>query len=87
MTGLVGSQTPGVLEAETSSRLGAGGRDRRASAADAAPIAHEGDGAAVDGAVQGQLGLGAEAGDNLIGGDGESSEREAVGRELVEEDG
>src|ERR1019366_4792023 len=43
-------------------QVGPGGRNRGASAADAADIANEGDGAAVNGAVQGQFGLGTETG-------------------------
>ena len=55
-------------------QVGRGGRNRGASASDAADVAHEGDGAPVNGAVQGQLRLGAEAGHDLIGGDGEGSQ-------------
>ena len=87
MTGLVGSQTPGVFGLRYVQQVWAGGRNCTASAADAASISHESDGLAVDGAVQGQLRLGGKAGDHLIGGDGESSQLPAVGGDVVEKDG
>src|SRR5208282_3608298 len=58
------------------------GRESRAAA-----VAHERDGLSVRGEVYGQLRFRTEAGDNLIGGNRQSIQQMAVGRDVVQEDG
>src|ERR1039458_6643104 len=63
------------------------GRNLTASTAYAAPISHEGDRTPINGEVQGQLRLRAEAGYNPIGGDGKSSQVPSVRRQIVKKNG